>query len=355
MRRRIFAAGIVTATVAACGADPHAPAAAPVGQCAGQDRPQLDCSTEVQYNGTDAKVGVNFAGFGGASGDVQQKALREIDKQTGLYIAEARRLCDEYNKCVIDKDTYATRSENMRRRVAQAPELLDGLKNAQGDDAKRLALSKAYRTLVPDDARTEVKLNLSVLAQRPTESVMAPLAAGGSVPTGSRLAFVVDVSQPSYVYLFQKAATGSVDVLFPDTRIPVNNPIPASTTLRIPQGTASFKLDDKDIGTESVYVVVSLHPVSKLAAAADQARAGSAPTGALAQVTAIDTGCSRQRSLSLDTDAPPEGGCVRSRGLSLDDPGAPASPAVAAPASLHATSEAADDTIATVFRFEHTR
>jgi hypothetical protein len=343
--------GVVLAgvMVAACGGGKADPAT-PAGSCGGQERPQLDCASEVRYDATSVKGGVNIIGLGSASGDVEQKALREIDKQTGLYIAEAHRLCDEYNKCVLDKDTYAVRSENLRRRMAQAPELIDGLKSAQGDDARRMALSKAYRALVPDDARTEVKLSLSVLAQRPTETAMAPLASGGAVPTGSHLAFVVNVSQAAYVYLFQKSSSGSVDVLFPDPRIPVNNPLPQGSPLRIPQGTAGFKLDDKDIGTESVYVVAALHPMSQLASAADRARAGSAPSGALAQVTAIDPTC-KTRGLSLDTDAPPDPGCVRSRGLSLDDGSAPAG---GAPASLSATSEAADDTIATVFRFEHT-
>jgi hypothetical protein len=336
-------------TFVACGGG-KPDAAAPSGQCGGDSRPQLDCSSEVSYQGTDVKGGFSVVGLGGASGDVQQKALHDIDKQTGLFIAEAHRLCDEYNKCVLDKDTYATRSENLRRRMAQAPELLDGLKNAQSDDDKRMALSKAYRALVPDDARTEVRLSLSVLAQRPSDTAMAPLATGGTIPSGSHVAFVVNLSQPAYVYLFQKSSSGEVNVLFPDPRIPVNNPVPQGSALRIPQGTASYKLDDKDIGTESVYVVAALHPLSRLAAAADQARTGSAPTGALAQVTAIDSSC-KTRGLSLDTDAPPDSGCVRSRGLSLDDGSAPAG---AAPASLSATSEAADDTIATVFKFEHT-
>ncbi len=338
--------------VGACGGGGRPDAAAP-SQCGGESRPQLDCSSEISYQGTNVKGGFSVVGLGGASGDVEQKALHDIDKQTELFVAEAHRLCDEYNKCVLDKDTYATRSENLRRRMAQAPELLDGLKNAESDDAKRTALSRAYRALVPDGARTEVQLSLSVLARRPTDAgdaPMTPLATGGSIPTGSHVAFVVNVSQPAYVYLFQKASSGEVNVLFPDPRIPVSNPLAQGSPLRIPQGTASFKLDDKDIGTESVYVVAALHPLTRLAAAADQARAGSAPTGALAQVTAIDSNC-KTRGLSLDTDAPPDSGCVRSRGLSLDDGSAPAA---GAPASLNATSEAADDTIATVFKFEHT-
>ena len=336
--------------VAACGAAASSPASTPAatGTCAGEVRPQLDCTSEVKYDATNVQGGFSVAGIGGASGAVEQKALREIDQQTATYVAEARRLCDEYNKCVLDKDTYATRSENLRRRLAKVPELLDGVKSASSDDARRSALSKAYRELVPDDARTELRMDLSVLAQRPSETVMAPLADGSSIPSGSRAAFVVQVSRPAYVYLFQKSATGSLAVLFPDPRIPVQNPVAASTALRIPQGGASFKLDDQDIGTESVFVVAALHPVTQLAAAADTARSGGPPTAALTQVTAIETGC-KSRGLSFEPDAPAPSGCVRSRGLSLDDGGG-----TAARASIAATTEAADDTIATVFHFQHT-
>ena len=58
----------------------------------------------------------------------------------------------------------------------------------------------------------------------------------------------------------------------------------------------------------------------------------------------------KSRGLSFDQDAPPAGTCVRSRGLSLDD-GAPTS---SEKPSIAATTEAADDFIATVFRFQHT-
>jgi hypothetical protein len=320
----------------------------PVGQCDGQSRPQLDCSSEVKYDATNVEGGFTVAGIGGAKGSVEQKALRDIDKETGTYIAEARRLCDEYNKCVLDKDTYATRSENMRRRMAQVPELLDGFKSAQGDDARRAALAKAYRTLVPDDERTELQLTFSVLAQRPGEASAAPLAADATVSTGSHLAFVVHVSRPAYVYLFQKSSSGAVVVLFPDPRISIQNPVPATSDLRIPQGGASFKLDDADIGTESVYVVASLHPVTQLAAAAEQARTGSAPSAPISQVTSIDAGC-KSRGLSFEQDAPPAGACVRSRGLSFDD----GTPSSAAKPSIAVATEAADDLIATVFRFQH--
>jgi hypothetical protein len=339
--------------VAACGgggaAGPTSNAAPAVGACDGQSRPQLDCSAEFKYDATSVQGSLHVGAFANASGSVEQKALREIDQQTAMYVAEARRLCDEYNKCVVDKDTYATRSENMRRRIAKTPELLDGLKSAGGDDAQRAALAKAYREIVPDDARTELGFSFSVLARRPSEQTLTPIAKDASLPSGSHVAFGIQPSRAAYVYLFQKSASGDVHVLFPDPRIAIQNPIAAGASLQIPQGSASFKLDDKDLGTERVYIVASLHPVTALAAAAEKASQGGQPGEAIQRVTAIDGACT-SRGLTLDDSAPsPSAGCARPRGLSLDDG------ASAGKASMVATTEAADDTIATVFAFHHTR
>jgi hypothetical protein len=174
-----------------------------------------------------------------------------------------------------------------------------------------------------------------------------PIPSDASLPSGSHVAFDVQLSRPAYVYLFQKSASGAVHVLFPDARVPVSNPIAASTPLQIPTGGTSFKLDDKDLGTERVYIVASLKPVTALAAAADHASQGAPVGAAIQQVTTIDGSC-KSRGLSLDEGAAaPAAGCARPRGLSLDTTGD-------SKASMVATTEAADDTIATVFQFRHT-
>jgi hypothetical protein len=349
-RRRVGTA-LAIAALAACGGGKGASDPATTGKCGAEARAQLDCSSEVKYDATNVSGGFSVLGVGGANGAVEQKALREIDKQTALFIAEARRLCDEYNKCVLDKDTYATRSENLRRRIAQVPELREEVKNASSDDARKVAVSKAYRSLVPDDARTELKVDLSVLAQKPNETQMSPIASGATLQTGSRLAFVLNVSRAAYVYVFQKSGS-AVTVLFPDTRIKVANPVAPSTALRIPQGDKSFKLNDSDVGMERVYLVASLHPIDALAAAAENAKDSGASSAAIDKVTAIDDDC-KTRGLSYSEDgAAPAAGCVKPRGLALDDDAPGGS---GAKSSVRATTEAGDDVIATVFRFEHTR
>jgi len=353
LRRHLTIVAAVAALLApACGGGskpPADPSAGASGMCEGVARQPLDCASEVAYQGTDLQGQVSVLGLGSAAVGAVHKALQQIDQQTATYIAEARRLCDEYNKCVVDKDTYATRSENMRRRIAKVPELAEGLKGASSDDARRALFARAYRDIVPDGDRTELGLKLSVLAQGPSDPAMSPLTDGASIHTGSHVAFVVQVTRAAYVYLFQRSSSGSVAVLYPDPRIPIPNPIPPTTPLRIPQGGASFKLDDNDIGTEGVFIVASLLPVTQLATAADHARAGGASNAALTQLTSIDSGC-KSRGLSYAEDDPAPAGCVRSRGLSYDDGGGGGG---GDRASVSQTTEAGDDLIATVFHFQH--
>jgi hypothetical protein len=98
--------------VVACGGSGGSDAKAPV-QCGGEARVQLDCSTEFKYEGRNIEGGFSALGVGSANAKTDEVALRQIDQQTEQYAAQARRLCDEYNACVLDKDTYATRSENL--------------------------------------------------------------------------------------------------------------------------------------------------------------------------------------------------------------------------------------------------
>ena len=319
------------------------------GSCGGESRPQLDCSSEFNYDATNMQGGFSALGIGSLDAKTEQKAMREIDTETQQYIVQSRRLCDEYNKCVVDRETYALRAENLRRRMSKLPELYEGVKNAADPDAQRKALSEAYHQLVPDESRTELKLSLSVLARTPTQSDAAPVLEGAKLPSGSRVSFSLQVSRAAHVYLFQKSPNGTLNVLFPDARITVKNPVPAGQDLRIPQGGASFKLDAADIGTERVFVVASLEPIQSLAQAVSGLSGGApagAPVLAVTQISKLPE-CKKTRALSFEDDAPAPG-CTRERGLSFDEDATPAQPS-----SITARTEAGDSVIARAFSFEH--
>lgn len=255
------------ALASACGPSPR-----PVQQCAGEDRPQLNCESEFKYDGRKVEGGFSAVGLGSANAKTDEVALRQIDKETEQYAAQSRRLCDEYNACVVDKATYSTRAENLRRRMAKAPELYDEVKGAKDDDARRVALARAYHELVPDEARRELALDFVVEAQGSSDGSPHAIHEGDRLATGTRVAFIVRPSRPAYIYLYQKSPDGKVNVLFPDARIATKNPIAPGTALRIPEGGRSFTLNDKDIGTERVFIVASLEPQAALGQGRRRAR-----------------------------------------------------------------------------------
>jgi hypothetical protein len=344
---------LLVASAVACGGGqaPNAPGQVCPG---GEERPQLDCSSEFNYDSTKVEGGFAVFGVGSLEAKTEQTALRQIDQETERYAAQARRLCDEYNKCVLDRETYALRSENMRRRMNKVPELYEQLKTTADPQAKRVALAKAYSEFVPEESRVELALSLSVLARKPDQSDLTPIAEGATLPSGTRVAFSVQVSRAAHVYLFQKSPSGELNVLFPDPRITVSNPVPAGQALRIPQGGASFKLDEKDIGVERVFVVASLQPVGALGQAVQNLQGGGAPSASLVKLTKVAepaANCGEKtRALSFEEDAPE--GCSRERGLVFDDEPAAGG---GAPASLTARTEAADSLIAREFSFNHTQ
>lgn len=342
---KLGALGLALSLAVGCrGSDAEAPP-----RCGGEERPQLDCSTEFNYDSTKIEGGFTALGLGAMNATTEQKALREIDQETARYAAQTRRLCDEYNKCVIDRETYAVRSENLRRRLGKVPELYEALKSADSPEAKRAALAAAYREIVPDEARSDLSVGFAVSAARPGDVSAKAIREGDSLPSGSRVSFWVEVSHPAYVYLAQRSNHGRIDVLFPDARITVRNPLPAHTQLRIPQGGAEFKLDS-NTGTERVYLVASLTPLTSLEQALSGAAAGQAPSAPLQRLSQLGEtpNCASQRGLSFD-EAPPPNTCARQRGLSFE----PAAGSFSAPASTVVRTEAADTLIARVFTFQH--
>jgi serine/threonine-protein kinase len=336
---------------AATAATPQASAATRAGltvTCGGEPRVQLDCAEPSSGDGlTKALAG------DAATDPTQRQALEDIDRRRRDLGDQLGQLCAQYNSCALDKSTYAARTGEVQRSLAEAQKLVTDVQLAATDGARRVALGVAYRKIVPEAARTELKLDFSALARRPGEATMSPALVGATIPTGSQLAFTVAVSRSAYLYIFEKTASGSTHILFPDPEhIPVDNPVSPGAELRIPQGGAFFRVDDNDIGAENVYLVASLKPIASVARAAERLRLGQPAPPILARVTSIDGNCPHNRGLSFEEESPAPPGCHPMRGLVFErERAAPAAPA--AP-SLSAITEAADDTIHTAYTFNHT-
>lgn len=324
-----------------------------VGACGAEQRPQLDCESEIGFDSR--KIEGGFSAFGlSASAKTEVTALRQVDDAVKAYVVGSRRVCDEYNKCVLDKAQYATRSENLRRRLSRVPELYDHVREAHGD-ARAKVVADAYEELVPDDQRVGLSIDFSVMARLADEQTSHALRPGARLATGSRVSFKLRPSRAAHVYIFQKTPKGETTVLFPDARIATKNPIQASAELSIPPDGRMFRLNDKDVGTERIFIVASLAPLDSLASALERVGAGDAEARPLRAISSLQAEGATPagacpRALELEEGAGPSP-CVRRRGLRLEDVGEVS----AQSASLRAKSEAADSMIVQVFQFEHAR
>jgi hypothetical protein len=239
------------------------------------------------------------------------------------------------------------------------PTLLEALKGAKSEGERLKLLDQLYRGVVPDEKRVEeVTFRMGMVASLPQDlgGGTYSVQPGGAVPTDAKVHFLVDVSKQAYLYIFQTTPQGEISVLFPHPKIGTSNPLPATTGARIPPNGA-FRVNDKDIGNEKVYVVVSHKPVQNLDAALAKVNSGKVSTlsqdQVLQQVATVappssgGEGC-KTRALELDSSSD---GCSRHRGLELDDGGD--GNVMGVPAGMQIRTDPGDDLIVTVFPFEH--
>ena len=338
---------------------------APPRHCTEGDRQQIDCSSEVSYQGIDAHGSLSALGSIQTSGQFHDVAIRRVNDNVAQYIAAQTRLCRDYDACAIDANTYHSESAKTRDLLLGATDLAGKVARAHSDTEQLHLFDKLYTSIVPETQRAE-----ELTFQMAVEAQLPPWAGGGvlniaplqPLPTNSHVAFAFRSSSDAYLYIFQINASGDVVALFPDERIGTSNPLRAGVMTRVPAQGQSFRLNEKDLGTERVYVVASRRDVGILKAAV--ARINSQQVSQVGQDTMLaklatvkpagDSDChgTGTRGLELDTApaAPEPGKCTRTRGLVLET--ADGSVSTNKP-SLSARTAPGDDTIVKVFPFTH--
>lgn len=296
---------------------------------------QIDCDTEIEYQGRQVETSVNAGKFG-AKVDTSMDAVRQIDQVVERYLARWKSMCREYNAGVYDRDQYRQESAKMREQMEKLDALLIQLSNAPDPESYQAALAGIYREMVPDEERRDLEMSLGILAMRPGEAAASPVASGASLPTGTKVYFSLRPSKAAHVYLYQESPSGQLSVLFPIPQIAARNPLPGGTELRIPPDPGSFTLNAEDIGTETVHIVASLDPIPALDA-----------TLGKPQASVAEAKCN---SRGLEFDAGKPDACSGSRGLEFDAGGGAAGPAP----SLAAVTAPGDTRIVQSFTFEHT-
>lgn len=379
-----FGAALVFANIAGCGAASSASG----GELSG---------AESQCNGETHKVNDCAAVAGAAQqaqalhskGDVtpqEKTALGRIDDELKALRAEEEGLCKSYLGCEVNEAQYREKMALIRGRIESLPALVQSISASQNVGQRKQAFDEMYRKVVPAEKRIEeLTFRMAMVAELPASAGgnSIDIQPGSVVPTNAHVFFGVDVSKEAYVYIFQRNPKDEVTVLFPDSRIGTQNPLLPGSWAQIPSGAQRFRVNEKDLGMENIYIVASLKPIDSLDSALKKVKDGAVTQiaqdsllKALGTVTPgkAPLGC-QTRALELvrggvmledaaPAPAPAEGGpaCTRSRGLVLDTGASQAAPVLNAAARderfkgrsvMEVRSEVADDLIVKVFPFKH--
>ncbi|MDI1482785.1 DUF4384 domain-containing protein [Polyangium sp. y55x31] len=320
--------------------------------CGEEVRPSIDCSSEIP----EGDIGVlNLASEKATFEDV---AIRRISAETEKFVAAHTRLCRDYNACAIDKAKYDEEKKALLKLLSPVGSLVAAVKQASSEEERQAALDALYQHTVPEaERKEELTLTLSMEAELPES------AGGGTrtvkpdepLPTNARVFFKVEVKPRAYVYIFQNNASSGLTVLFPDERIGTKNPLEGES--RIPNGDLRFRLNEKDLGFEDIYIAASRTPLRDLDEALARVRDGKITRikddkllDGMKHLPVEGAGAKKDakcRDVGLER-------CPRIRGLELDLGGASGLKPGSKPPSLMARTEPGDGLLMKVFSFQHT-
>lgn len=345
----LWAGALVLVLGAGCGG-----AASPGESLACDDtRVALDCSSEVAYQGVATEGGVEILSVGDANARYEEQAIRRVNDELGRYVAVQTRLCREYNACVLTREQYLAETKATREAFSTAADLAAKVKAAPAGATRRQALGELYRSVVPEQGRPEeLTLTVTMDAELPASVgggriVVEP---GAPLPTNAHVQFRFVPSAVAYLYVFQKTPGGEVNVLFPHAGIGTKNPAAAGAEAQVPPGGQRFRVNEKDLGTENVYIVASRKPLDTLGKAVAELEGGGRDLGSvtrsLSELDASPSGDCGSRALELVDAKVLKEACAQSRGIAMR--GAPDSGA-----SMQVTTDPGDGVIVRVFSFLH--
>jgi hypothetical protein len=290
-------------------------------ECGGKPRAAADCGAA---KGGSLKVS-------GAQTKPEETAMTRINASIEELQAEHGRLCESYNACKVDDAAYSAGTAPIKERIATLKKAIDEMGSAESYGARKRALNVAYRSAVPPEKRVEeLTFRMGLQAELPASlgGGMVDIEPGSVLPTNARVVFSFEVSKDAHLYIFQRTPKDELTVLFPDKRIGTQNPLRAGTWIDIPPGGQRFRVNNKDLGDENVYIVASQTPISSLDGALQKVKDGAVTKisddnvlkafTSVVPGTAPKEGCTR--GFELEPDQPMIVSCTRTRGLVLDAP-----------------------------------
>ncbi len=243
----------------------------------------MDCNTVVQYQGNEFESSLEVKDWVKAGLHNAPKVLRDVDHAATESQVQFTQTCRLYNSCQMKSEEFnaeLARTQDQFRRLREKIALLEASNG--NPEVLRTTLSEVVVATVPPQKRAESTLavNLLVQVKDPANSAPRSLSEGETLHTGAKLVVGLEVSQPAYAYVFEKHESKALDVLFPNAKIQtLSNPIASGAMVRVPPGGQVFTLNNQDLGTETLYVAVSLRPLADLESALNQTASAPAAGG----------------------------------------------------------------------------
>jgi hypothetical protein len=313
----------------------------------------MNCDTVVEFDAQNIEASIDVKNLMSAGVKNAAVVLREVSEAAEESQIQFSQMCELYNGCGLTTAEYRDRLDAGQAHFRAVREKVDLLRAAEGNpEALRHAFAALYETAIPKSAGDILSMEFSAIGAGPSGTSRV-LPSGETLHTGDPIVFGLKVSRKSYAYLFQRKSQGQIEVLFPSASIPgLTNPVAPGTLVRVPPDGQVFRLDDKDLGAETVYVAVSEKPLTDLEAALAQVAtnpAGGTKGVEIAMVDLFDAGapeCGKTRGLEVSA---PKGCGSMTRGLTTS----PAPSSTAPAASVSGQAVPGDDVILQVFQFQH--
>jgi len=323
----------------------------------GQTIITMDCNTVVRFDDNAFRASISAADAFAAGLQSAPEVLREIDSATSDAQIQFTQSCRFYNSCQMSSGDFQRELVATQAHFRLLREKVMLLKASGGNPAVlRDAVQQTVVALVPQEKRLAHQLTVEVAynARESSTGAFRDIRDGDTLRTGEQVAIGVSVSQDAYLYLFQYHANGTADVLFPDTRIAIGNPLRAGQTVRLPPNGQVYTVDSNDVGVETVYIVASQRQLTDLGSALSRANGGrpASEAGVKAAMTdLIEEGnplCEGNlRGLTLTDD--PCGSMTRGLQLTPEPTGV----ANGSTSAMRVAAGAGDDVVAHAFRFNH--
>lgn len=230
--------------------------------CDGAERPRVDCSATRALRSQVLEINAGLSHIGlGFEGKYETHALQQVRESTEHLALNLESMCQDYNACVLDRESYVEETARIRELLSRHLRLA----TEQRDSAAPVRGDELWSNARPDLARA--RLSLAYRVEVRSGGDFRTHHSGETLRTGDEIRFLLEPSQPAFVYVLLLSSQGTSARLFPLPELGLNNPLPEGVRVTVPPpGGVRLQLDS-NTGLEHLQIVASSTPLEGLAAA----------------------------------------------------------------------------------------